>query len=400
MAAERFAARVRLSVIIPTRNRREELARSLPAVVRELREGDEAIVVDNGSSEGTVGALRLRFGEVRWIELGSNLSCASRNVGAGAARGDVLVMMDDDSVPEAGAFDSIRRVFAEEPGVGAVACRIRLMNSPGRHDAGGLAGVIVNCGAAVRTEAFLGVGGYPIGFDYYAEEYDLCCKLWLAGWRVVPRGEISFLHARSAVNRDANRMVERLVRNNLEVWGRYAPVGQRERLLSETIDRYSSVARKERALAGFRRGLAEWRAGSATTARRARPLADRQMDDLFGVSLARERLRRQRDRMGLRRVGVWGRGKGCPQLVDLLRELHLDVTAVYEDVKVEERWHDCRVLPRSAVRDGRPDALVPGTLSLGAAEDWGAEVRGAYPDVATLMAINWSAVSRGLSRTY
>lgn len=400
MARGRFATRLRLSVIIPTRDRREELGRSLPAVVRELREGDEAIVVDNGSSDGTVGALRGRFGGVRWIELGANLSCASRNVGAGAARGDVLVMMDDDSVPESGAFDAIRSVFEEEPEVGAVACRIRLTNAPGRHDAGGLAGVIVNCGAAVRTEAFLGVGGYPIGFDYYAEEYELCCKLWLAGWRIVPRGEVSFLHARSALNRDANRMVERLVRNNLEVWGRYAPAAQRERLMAETIDRYSMVARRERALAGLQRGLEAWRVGARATARRARPMAERQMDDMFGVSIARDRVRRQRDRMALRSVGVWGRGKGCPQLIDLLRELHLDVTAIYEDNKVEESWYGCRVLPCRAIRTARPDALVPGTLSLGAAEDWGAELRGRYPDVATVSAIDWTSVSRGKTRAY
>lgn len=400
MAASRFGARTRLSVVIPTRNRREELARSLPAVLRELREGDEAIVVDNGSSDGTLAALRPRFGDVRWIELGKNLSCASRNVGAGAARGDVLVMMDDDSVPEPGAFDAIRSVFEEDDGVGAVACRIRLMNSPGRHDAGGLAGVVVNCGAAIRCEAFVSVGGYPIGFDYYAEEYDLCCKLWLAGWRIVPRGEISFLHARSLVNRDANRMVARLVRNNLEVWGRYAPTAQRERLMLETIDRYSGVARKEDALAGFGRGLAEWRAEAAVLTRRARPLANGQMDELFGISVARARLRRQRDRLALRRVGVWGRGKGCPQLIDLLREVHLDVVAIYEDVRVEERWQGCSVRPREAVRDDRLDGLVPGTLSLGAAEDLSAELRGAYPDVATVTAIDWSAVTHGSVRTY
>jgi hypothetical protein len=80
--------------------------------------------------------------------------------------------------------------------------------------------------------------------------------------------------------------------------------------------------------------------------------------------------------------------------------LHLDVTAIFDDVRVEERWHDCRVMPRHAVRDGRPDGLVPGTLSLGAAEDWAADLRGAYPDVAILPAIDWSGVTQGISRTY
>ena len=42
-----------LSVLIVAWNSREELARTLPAVIAELGEGDELIVVDNDSADGS-----------------------------------------------------------------------------------------------------------------------------------------------------------------------------------------------------------------------------------------------------------------------------------------------------------------------------------------------------------
>ncbi len=53
-----------------------------------------------------------------------------------------------------------------------------------RAAAGGVPGVFFNCGAFIRRDAFLNAGGFPIDFDYYVEEYDLCCRLWRDGWRV------------------------------------------------------------------------------------------------------------------------------------------------------------------------------------------------------------------------
>ena len=47
-----------LSVLIVAWNSREELARTLPALLPELGEGDELIVVDNDSTDGTAEAVQ------------------------------------------------------------------------------------------------------------------------------------------------------------------------------------------------------------------------------------------------------------------------------------------------------------------------------------------------------
>ncbi|MCK6455421.1 MAG: glycosyltransferase [Phycisphaerae bacterium] len=381
-----------ISFIIPTRNRREILERTLGRLHSIVAADDEIIVVDNASRDGTAELLRTRFPDVRSITLESNISAAARNVAAGAASGAILFMLDDDSVPEPDAVRGVRWAFADDPRLGAIACRIRRATDPQRHDVGGLAGVIVNCGAAVRRRAFLDVGGYPVDFEYYAEEYDLCCRLWRGGWRVEPRGDLGVVHERAAVNRDANAMLRRLVRNNLRVWWRYSPPALRDRLLEETVDHYRRIARRERAVEGFETGLALARSDALRHPVRSSPLTMPQFEGLFGLDAARDRLRRQKDRLALRRVGIWRRGKGCAQLIDLLRELRLDVVRIYEpDASDGGEWLGIPIRSKIDERDRRPDALVPGTLSLGAAEDQVRELRTLDAGMPIIIALNWTA---------
>ena len=338
-------------------NRREMLACTLPVLLRELGDGDEAIVVDNGSSDGTVPVLRSRFPHVRWIELDRNISCAARNVGAAAASGDVLVMMDDDSVPQSKTLGGIRAAFAEDTRLGAISCRIRLMNRPDRHDVGGLAGVVVNCGSAIRREAFLSVGGYSIDLAYFHDAYDLSCRLWLGGWRVVPRGDLSFLHARAPTGQDPQRLARVLAQNDEALLKRYSPK------MCNTLGEHAR-----------------------------RPLSRDQFEQIYGISQARQQLIAQRDELGVRRVGIWGRGKGCEQLVDLLRELGIEPVAVYEQRQQEEDWNRCPVRDTGHAATDSIDALIPGTLSLGTAGDQAADLRASFPSVPTLRAIDWSSV--------
>lgn len=387
---QRTGSEPAISCIIPTRNRRDALEQTLTTLTRGLDERDEIIVIDNSSTDGTVESLRGRFSSVRWIELDINQSAASRNVGASAANGDLLVMLDDDSIPVNGTIAGLRHAFASDPELGAVAGRIRLADRPERHDMGGLAGVIVNCGAAIRREAFLGVGGYPTDFHYYAEEYDLCCRLWRGGWRVEPRGDLHFTHARSPLNRNPDRLLKLLVRNNMKVWSRFAPTERRVRLLNETIDRYRHVARTERAEDGFEEGLAEWERESSSQPDRRWPMTEGQFERMFGLDRARERLVRQKRRLALRRVGVWGRGKGCPQLLELLGELGFDVAGVYEINPDQASWFGVSLRPAELVRGDRLDALIPGSLSLGAAEDLAADLRTMFPELPIVPALTWT----------
>lgn len=380
-----------ISLIIPTHNRADVLADTLSRLMRLVSNADEIIVVDNGSTDGAGCRLRSRYPRVRWVELDRNLSCAARNVGAAAARNELLLMLDDDSVPAPGTLAGVREAFADDPALGAIACRIRRMSDPARHDAGGLAGVIVNCGAALRASAFFDAGGYPPDFDYYAEEYDLCCRLLRRGYRVQPRGDLSVLHARSGVNRNADRMVRLLVRNNLRVWSTYAPPGRRQRLLDETTDRYAMVARRERAEEGYVAGLDDWRSESRKT--RQRPLSEAQFGALFGLELARSRLTEALQARRPARVALWGRGKGCPQLIEVLLEAGATIAGVYDDVAQDAEWWGVPLRPATTFVPLARQILIPGTLSPGAATDLAADLAARFSEQPIFSALDWDVFS-------
>lgn len=93
-----------LSVVVPMYNEQDNAPLQIEAVQNALAEYPmpwELIVVDDGSSDGTVAALRARAKEVgphiHIVELRRNFKqTAAMQAGIDAARGDVIVTMDGD----------------------------------------------------------------------------------------------------------------------------------------------------------------------------------------------------------------------------------------------------------------------------------------------------------------
>jgi GT2 family glycosyltransferase len=92
-----------LSVVIVTHNSRAAIAPTLAALMPQLDEGDEVIVVDNASADGTAGAVRELAPAATVIETGANLGFAAGcNRGADAAGGELLCLLNPDAVPQPG----------------------------------------------------------------------------------------------------------------------------------------------------------------------------------------------------------------------------------------------------------------------------------------------------------
>lgn len=87
------------SVVVCTRDRPALLERCLSAVGALDHPSYEVIVVDNGSGDASTARLARRFGAQYLLEPRVGLSRA-RNVGARAARGDIVAFTDDDGVPD------------------------------------------------------------------------------------------------------------------------------------------------------------------------------------------------------------------------------------------------------------------------------------------------------------
>lgn len=100
---------IRLSVIVPTRNRREVLLkRALPAMFRQQMPAEEfeIVVVVDGATDGTAAALRELHPPCSLIviEQAGGGASSARNGGIQRARGDLLLFLDDDIVCEPDLF--------------------------------------------------------------------------------------------------------------------------------------------------------------------------------------------------------------------------------------------------------------------------------------------------------
>jgi len=198
-----------LSLLIVAWNSREELARTLPALLPELGEGDELIVVDNDSADGTAAAVLELEPEARVVRTGRNLGFAAGcNAGAAAAGGDLLVILNPDAAPLPGFGEAIRRPWLEDRGWAAWQALIAdkgatEINSAGNPIhftgivwAGGHGRPIAEAPAAGEVEVLSGaclaiplrtwreVGGFPERFFLYHEDVDLSLRLRLRGGRL------------------------------------------------------------------------------------------------------------------------------------------------------------------------------------------------------------------------
>ncbi|MBD2078828.1 glycosyltransferase [Leptolyngbya sp. FACHB-17] len=90
-----------LSVVIPTYNRKPILEKCLRALERQQFSEYEVVVVDDGSTDGTVEWLRSNtadFSHVRLFCRNHQGAAAARNYGVEQAKGDTIVFIDSDLV--------------------------------------------------------------------------------------------------------------------------------------------------------------------------------------------------------------------------------------------------------------------------------------------------------------
>jgi GT2 family glycosyltransferase len=188
-----------VTVVVMTRDRRENLLTTLDRLTA-LPERPPIVVVDNASSDGTPEAVAQRFPDVRVLALDRNHGAPARTVGVRAAATPYIAFADDDSWWAPGALAMAAQVFDGTPRLGLLAARIlvgperrldpvcKLMAASPLPRGVGAAGPsvlgFVACGAVVRREAYLKVGGFsPVTF-FLGEESLLAQDLMAAGWQL------------------------------------------------------------------------------------------------------------------------------------------------------------------------------------------------------------------------
>lgn len=200
------------TVVIATRNRAAELARTLTEL-SALRPRPPIVLVDNASTDDTASTAE-RFAGVRVVRLPRNLAAAARNIGVAMAQTPYVAFSDDDSWWAGDALPLAERLLDAHPRLGLIAGRTLvgvddredpvnelMANSPlGHHpDLPGpsILGFLA-CAAIVRKEAYQRVAGFSPLLHFGAEERLLALDLAADGWHLCHVARIRAHHHPSA----------------------------------------------------------------------------------------------------------------------------------------------------------------------------------------------------------
>ncbi len=114
------------SVVIPNWNGKDLLEKYLPSIVEALagNSGNEIVVVDNGSTDGSADFVRSHFPQVNLLALPANLGFGGgSNAGFRAAKNDIVVLLNSDMRVAPDFLAPLLEGF-HDPEVFAVACQI------------------------------------------------------------------------------------------------------------------------------------------------------------------------------------------------------------------------------------------------------------------------------------
>jgi GT2 family glycosyltransferase len=200
-----------ISVVIPTRDRPEDLRRCLDALAAQtIADGLEAIVVDDASSAGDLVAEMAReYAFVRLIRQPAGGPARARNVGIASARASVVCLTDDDCEPSAAWAEHLAAAIhagadavagwttTGEPGSALAAASEVIVGAPAS-GAGpsteGLSFAPTN-NIACRREVLLAV---PFDERYPAaagEDRDWCARLVAAGYVLRSQPTAALIHS-------------------------------------------------------------------------------------------------------------------------------------------------------------------------------------------------------------
>jgi GT2 family glycosyltransferase len=213
------------SIIIPNWNGARHLPTCLDSLRRQTYPNFEVIVVDNGSTDGSLELLERDYPEVKVVALPENRGFAGGvNAGIRQARGEIVAVFNNDAEADPRWLEELAEALARHPEAGMATPKVLLFDQchvihtvgdfygvdgvPGnrgvwQHDVGqfdreeyvfGAAGVA----AAYRRAMLDEVGLFDEDFFSFCEDVDLAWRAQLAGWKCVYAPQAVVYHKLSA----------------------------------------------------------------------------------------------------------------------------------------------------------------------------------------------------------
>jgi GT2 family glycosyltransferase len=239
------SARSDVTVVVASRNRREELLATLP------RHEAPVVLVDNASTDGSADAVCDAHPEVTVLTLDRNQGARARTLGAARAGTPFVAFADDDSWWAPGDLERAVAIMRRHPRLALLNARIlvgtaevldpvcdEMAHSP-LGTAPDLPGPsllgFVACAALVRTEAFEAVGGFDPVVRFPGEEERPALDLAAAGWGLAYVDEVTVHHHPSPRREAPGRRQAGIWRSRLLTALMRLPAGDVARLARDAV---------------------------------------------------------------------------------------------------------------------------------------------------------------------
>jgi GT2 family glycosyltransferase len=234
-----------VTVVVASRNRRDELLASLP------RHEAPVVLVDNASDDGSAEAVRSAYPDVTVLAQRSNLGAAGRTLGVRRAGTPFVAFADDDSWWAPGDLARAVGILRDHPRLALLNARILVgpeerldpvcaemarspLPAPADSPGPALLGFVA-CAAVVRTEAFLAVGGFDRVVRFPGEEERVALDLAAAGWQMAYVDAVTVHHHPSPVRHAPGRRRAGIWRSRLLTAAMRLPATDVARLLTGAL---------------------------------------------------------------------------------------------------------------------------------------------------------------------
>lgn len=226
---------IKLSIVFLNYNKLAE-TQLTSEVLQDLcstRDDIEIIAIDNGSEDGTAEYIQNQPGIIS-ILLSDNGGIAGYSAGFKKARGEFLLVLDDDSCPKAlEGIDQALQLLAQRPDIGIIAAHIQSPDGKPqwswhlpKKKVFARSPFFIGCGFIIRRLLFEKINWYPEHFFLYQNEIDVCFQVRLLGYEIFYDPECIIVHRGTPGQRSGWRRIFFPTRNTLWLLRSYYPQPQ------------------------------------------------------------------------------------------------------------------------------------------------------------------------------
>jgi len=193
----------RISIVILGYNRKDDIREVLNQLCHQSFTNFETIVVDNNSTDSSPNMIEKEFKKVQLLRLSQNRGIASYNEGFSRAKGEIIVVLNNDSYPAFDALEKIVNAFSHDESLGIIQGKIININTneifyPAGKEADSQETMewhdFVVAGSGIRKKVLEKVGYFPKSVFLFGAEHDLSLRAIAAGYSIKYFPQIKFYH--------------------------------------------------------------------------------------------------------------------------------------------------------------------------------------------------------------